>query len=86
MDGMTIKRGRGRPRKDPSKAPVRHPMDPDIVILQGRRPESPDLWEAVITLEGKATNPRSLQTTNRDEALLKSWQLKRRFSQPLRVE
>jgi integrase len=54
-------------------------MDPDIVILQGRRPESPDLWEAVITLEGKATNPRSLQTTNRDEALLKSWQLKEKL-------
>ena len=70
MDVMTIKRGRGRPRKEgsTSKPPVLHPRDPDILMQQGRRPESPDLWEATFTLAGANIGPRSLKTTDWGDA------------------
>src|SRR3954453_6757977 len=69
MDGMAMKRGRGRPRKEGSTLQVKaHPVDPAITLYQGRRGPGSKLWEATFRVGERLIGPRSLGTEDETKA------------------
>jgi len=81
MDGMPVKRGRGRPRREGSTLVTKlHPIDPTVTLWQGRRGPESRIWEATFQFGDLKVGPRSPGHENETLAAFEAIRMKERLA------